>query len=328
MLIQFKILWFEDSKEWYESAFESLKDHLEDKGFDVDSKHISNPENENIDEILEKSSNYNLILVDWEYNSKKLGIQIIKDLREKIHYTNIIFYSGQDKIKEEFEKNSFPGTYYEGREGLINEMAKPLIDYLLGTSLHPESMKSYLVSSLSQIDSKIYEIIQCKYEKLDDLGKKELINQIKKSLKNQQDDKNKKIKKLLDDDNNNNFLSEISTTRVFESMKRVQIIIKIIEQDNDNNFINMDIIKKLEDVVIRRNHLSHWKTVCKTDESIKLEDDGETYIFNAEEAKEIRTKINSGYEELEKYFEIILKTSDSTASNINIDETLIKKVVD
>ena len=167
MLIKFNVLWIEDRQRTIDTTGAALRTHLDNLGFHLEIDQIRDPRNTPVERFLSNTSKYDLILVDWKFESvpgstdQEMGGEIIERIREKITFADIVFYSGDPEFEKDFQKRALQGVYVCDRRALKEE-AKELIDYLLHKTLHPKIMRGIVVSELSQIDDLCYRIIEKK----------------------------------------------------------------------------------------------------------------------------------------------------------------------
>ena len=90
MRLKYKILWVENDSDWAESIEEEIKELVEQQyGFDYDRTFASKQN----DAIM--FNDYDLILMDLNLESEPTGDVLIKNIRDREIYTDVIFYSAQ-----------------------------------------------------------------------------------------------------------------------------------------------------------------------------------------------------------------------------------------
>jgi len=110
--LQYSILWFEDSDRLLRLYEKRIGRYLDDLGgFSLDLTHKE--DTGNLDQCL--NQDYDLILVDWNLNPDESGDtlsgeELIREIRRREIFTEIIFYSGID----DFEAQEFKldGVYF------------------------------------------------------------------------------------------------------------------------------------------------------------------------------------------------------------------------
>lgn len=303
MLIKFNILWFEDDDEYYTDNYKLFEDHLESIGFSLNVTRVSDPESqmESVAENIKNTYQYDMILMDYQFNGSDIGDKLIEDIRTRVVYTDIIFYSGAyDEMLKAIQGKLMSGVYTSHRADLKDE-AIGLIGYLLHKALHPEVMRGVVVSSLSEIDGAIYDIYKTKLT--DSPNPKYVESELRSKLIKKLDKRYKDNVKALEKEDSV-FLKNIETTMLFESFLRCEGIADLFIKDLKSTGLNSikDSIVELKEVARKRNKLAHWKKSEITDTRITLTEEGkDDYTFCQDEAARIRSDINKGYHALKVY---------------------------
>ncbi len=308
MLIKFNILWVEDDFKYVKSTENVLKKYLDNLGFCLEVDHIGNPKKTPVQNYLNYTSKYDLILVDWHFKTEvgstdeAIGGDVIKQIREETPFADIIFYSGNDSIEDELKSKALTGVYISSRRNLKDE-AKDLIQYLLHKTLHPKIMRGIIVSELSNIDDLCYRIIETKYNHKS-CNKVNFAKNIKASLKIQIDNQYAEKIKIIKKDNDV-FIKKIHSTMVLDSHKRSLQIHEFAKNDKVSKNI-LDPISQLPETISKRNKIAHWKRAEETDEHILLKEaNKDDYLFNQEEAIVMRKNINNAAIALNKYLKYL-----------------------
>jgi hypothetical protein len=117
MKIDYRVLWVEDDPSWYDTTVELFKNTLEDAGFELISERKSN-----IDEIKEMVASdglqkYDMLLVDFTLRHSDSGDEIIKYIRDKDVYTDVLFYSSAiQNVTDSMHKYGLEGVYTADRK--------------------------------------------------------------------------------------------------------------------------------------------------------------------------------------------------------------------
>ena len=233
MIIKFSILWMEDDDSYFNATKRNLTSYLKKLGFYLDVDRIKDPINEDIHPYLENTSKYDLMLIDWRVKAKgavdkPIGGEIISQIRKRIAYSEILFYSGSDGIAKELAKRKMEGVYLAHRTRM-REDAKELIEFLLRKTLHPKTMRGIVVSALSQVDDLCFQVIKLKYQ-AEVTNKKEMAASLKRSLLKKSRKRQKDYEKIcqMEDDK---FISSLHSTLVMDSFKRAEKTLAFAELD-------------------------------------------------------------------------------------------------
>lgn len=304
MTIKFKILWFEDDDDLFEASQELLEDHLDQLGFNLKIKRVKTPNEQSIDNDLDSTSEYDLLLVDLNYTTEPnqadapFGEIIIKKIKDRQPFSEVIFYSGSNHLHDIISKNKIEGVYISNKN--IAKKAVKLIDFQLRKNLHPERMRSVVVAGITEIDKLCYDVIKAKYNKQPDQELKDkFVLDLKKSLKDKDKKRCKNIEKILKK-SNIEFLTAAQSTLILESMHRVDKVIKFAK---DDGYIGDDLLKieELKKAIGLRNKLAHWPIVEISDTKVTLQDEGNVLEFDLDSATIVRKQINAGAKKLREY---------------------------
>src|SRR5262245_17323815 len=94
MRLTYRILWFEDESDFYESLdFDVLREHLLEKGFELQVTPRTGEETDQI--ILHQSKKADLIVMDFSLVGGITGDEITKRIRDGHVNTDIVFYSAR-----------------------------------------------------------------------------------------------------------------------------------------------------------------------------------------------------------------------------------------
>jgi len=88
-VMDFKILWIDDTREWVDSVKGAIEEHIREHGFLPEINHQE--DDSQIDEFIFRSD-IDLIVVDYHLDGPN-GDQVIKCIREKGNFLEIVFYS-------------------------------------------------------------------------------------------------------------------------------------------------------------------------------------------------------------------------------------------
>ena len=161
MRLKYKILWVENDSDWAESIEEEIKELVEQQyGFNYD-RTFANKQN---DAIL--FNDYDLILMDLNLESEPTGDVLIKNIRDREIYTDVIFYSadGLQKIKQKAHDLDLEGVYFASRDKdlFINK-----VNSVIKTTIHKvqdlNNLRGLVMAEVSELDVMMSDIIQRYY---------------------------------------------------------------------------------------------------------------------------------------------------------------------
>ena len=302
MRLKFYLLWFENEKEWIESKIESVKEIIEEYGFEWVSPKICKSEKDFIGNYDE----YDLILMDYSLaqgkREGKTGASIIKSIRSNECFTPILFYSqhGEADLRKEVANRFLDGVFCADREdfldkfeGLFTNNIKKIEDI--------NNLRGLVMAETADLENIKEEIINL-YELINCPKKKEIVGGIIKSMLGL----NKKNRRFLESRNEETSFKDL--LNLLDFYKKSVIISKINNRENPLcEFVH---IKFDEEIIQKRNLLAHVKEKIIEDNSgkkivLESEKNGQKLIFSQEEAKKIRKDILRYKNELERLKEFL-----------------------
>lgn len=288
MKIKYHILWFEDDPKPYFKK--RIEDYIKDLGFiPVFDKRTKLPSGEI------NFRKYNLILLDFHISNEKTTQIILKKIREKDYYSEIIFYSNKGLSNDFIKKNLglFEGVFWHFTDEDLAEKVKSVIDLTLKKFQDINNLRGLVMAETSDLDKLKTEIFS-EYFKLDHEDKEEFQNIIFNLIEESISGNYKKIKKyqkkrieIKEDDLDEDFektIFNLIEDFIFDFHKKGRCIKKLIELlSSQNTFDFHDYEAK---IINKRNKLAHEP---------EREEKGIMYFgdlkFTPEECKNIRRDI-------------------------------------
>lgn len=295
MKLDYNILWLDDKinsvvLEDYQDEIDSLKEYIESLGFVSHIDFVSTEEQ--LFSKLDDNNEYDLIMTDYHLDktgkNTRNGDEIIKSIREKNIYTEIMFYSAQGEVKDTdrldritfFE--SFKVVGEDHYEKIFNK-AKELIALTVRKFQHIVTMRGMIMHETSSLDVEMVEIIKKAFENVqinfDDVSStiyEDLLKLFSTKSKFVEDCKNK-----------NNFRKLTKDNFVFSAIYKIQTLSQILTQLGLDDF-SQDYDTEINAI---RNKLAH--AVLEKDENgrefFKHKDDG--IDFNEDFCIQIRQNI-------------------------------------
>jgi len=279
MRIEYRILWVEDVKTWYDESKELIGDYLDDLGFVIKSKNCVNFDDVKKEHSLNQLKDYDLLLVDFTLAGSPDGDEIIKFIREQKKYpilTDVIFYSNDiESVRSSIKKYEFEGVYTSHRKDFITK-AEQVIDTTIKKVQEVNTMRGLIMAETSDLDDLMKVIIQKLLKS--DISKEiedyinELLNGINNDLKNYQ------LKDIH---------SKIEHSGYFNSLKKARTINKLykLKQIGIDKFAHLYGTK----VISTRNLFAHVTESMKDGEKVLISHiTGKEEVFNEERCTEIR----------------------------------------
>ena len=135
MDLTFRIIWFEDVDEWYNTTSRRVSRYIKNKNFKVDIMRIKKASN--FDLAGYQLQNYDLLIIDYELEKiyekdgvKNIyGTEIIHMIRNGNFLNDILFYSshGFDVINQVMKQEGLQGNVIKLRNGIFEGNTKNVL---------------------------------------------------------------------------------------------------------------------------------------------------------------------------------------------------------
>ena len=239
MSIEYKILWVDDSPDWVESIEDSIKSHLEEKGYDPQIELKESGDNLDASKLTE----VDLIIIDFRLPNVN-GDELIKEIRNKECLTEIVLYSQEAVTLSEH----FDGIFYASRDE-AEELIQKVIDRTINKAQDITLIRGFIIAEAIDVEIILEECMARVFGDKGELFTEKVIN----------------AKPAI-----------FSANEKYVFVKReIEGLIKR-EQANQANTKELkdieNVMKKIPDEVIEpRNVLAHSKKKVNDDGSITLE---------------------------------------------------------
>lgn len=289
MNLAYKILWFEDDSDWYDSIIEDVREVVDEFGF-----YFTSPQREINDSNFSsiKFDDYDLILMDFNLHNDPKGDAIIERLRQLEIYTDVIFYSssGESFVRDKMKEKGVDGVYCVSRDviSFIPKVRK-IIQTTIKKVQDINNMRGLVMAEVAELDTKMVDILNLYFSKLEINDKEAFLIDRKSKLINSLS----QIIKKLDDINDNDLFNH----RDFSSSHKWRSIKHIASQLNNNEIFEL-LSKFEEEILTKRNKLAHVKEVVNNDGSRSLQ--AGDFIFNDDICKSIRKDLLNHSKNLDK----------------------------
>lgn len=232
MSLNYKIYWIDDDEDLPESLHEGLKIEFDGVfNFDVDI--------ENDGENLEKkmaSEPIDLLILDWNINGDRNGLELIDNLRSSGELTEIIFYSQDDAVKDQCTEIMGVHTCVKGEAGdKITSVIKRFHERTKNVAI----MRGMIISEAIDLENKLTDIITALFGAKSDLFRDRILN-----------------KPILDFGKKHGFVSGLLKDKIAELNKA-----ETPDADKIRRFTDCKEVfgKMMKEVVNQRNILAHSK---------------------------------------------------------------------
>lgn len=330
MDLTFRILWFEDNDEWYNTVSRRVSRYINEKNFKVEIMRIDRASGFDLQEHL--LQNYDLLLIDYELekiyekNGEKriYGTEIIRLIRENNFFNDVLFYSsyGFDIINGVMKQEGLQGVFIaDRRNDEFLEKVQFLVDKLVRRANNLINIRGVVMDATSGFDNKIRDLISIIWPVLGDKETK-IANDIKRKILN---DNVKSAEKLvekypvIDAANIDTLLNE----RDFSSSRQARLLSWCIESNEELKKKLQENLKKYmqlnngaeqskfyelykNDIIRYRNALAHIKKTPSIDSKVVIAElDGKPIHFNQELCDQLRKKLLNYENVLDDMYEYI-----------------------
>lgn len=331
MKYEYKIIWIDDSPEEmsvhkYFMESEVEKCNMKAIGLDKPFTNFREFSSQIIEKLDETSFfDYDLILVDFNLSDEhgRNGIDLIKSLRDKGIYTDVLFYSGNmDGMRAKLRPEELDNvTYSDNERNRFLIKFKRILEKQMNLIMQISDLRGYLMDSTSDFDFTARNYVQSIFEKLEDEDKIIVVEKIRERISQQSTTELSKFEGI----------SRVSNPQTL--VKKAMDAIEYVTTARDKMYILGLIVqkyKKLPDtyadefelayyneIINKRNKLAHSKLLYGTNQSghikiaksisdLQCEDCAEcTSKFVKSECEELRRNIQKYYVLFKKLLEEI-----------------------
>ena len=318
MDLTFRIIWFEDVDEWYNTTSRRVSRYIKNKNFKVDIMRIKKASN--FDLAGYQLQNYDLLIIDYELEKiyekdgvKNIyGTEIIHMIRNGNFLNDILFYSshGFDVINQVMKQEGLQGVFIADRNnGEFLEKVQLLVDKAIRRAENLINIRGIVMDTTSGFDNKIRDLISIIWPIL---GDKEagIANNIKKKILKENIKTAEKLDKKYPNIDANN-IDELLSERDFFFFFQARLLSWCIESNEMIKKKFQEILKEYlnlnngeekakffelykNDIVLYRNALAHVKNTPSIDSKMIIgEVDGKAVQFDQQLCDELRKKLLS-----------------------------------
>ncbi|TWI56335.1 response regulator [Halalkalibacter nanhaiisediminis] len=258
MGLDYKVLWFEDNIDVLEDNLPEIRNFLEEKGFSLIETHLE--DSSNIESVL--NQDFDLILSDINLAEDETGNQIIREIRKRQIYTEVLFYSGNETgINEVMREESFERvSFCVGIENLLDKVTQ-VMSLTLKKLQEVNSVRGLFMAETSELDLKMTEIIVSFFESFAQedrmVKKQELITKVVQN-------RNSRLKQIEATNIEEDIAPLIERLESSDRISSINRLIKFVHQSFENNIFNENkhILNDYnEDIIKVRNTLAHAREI-------------------------------------------------------------------
>ncbi len=261
----YKILWIDDSEDFYESAEELVRDVVNGNNmlsqiqYYVHYKDFKQKELDKFDAIV--FNQYDQIIIDYAL-SGITGDQIIRDLRARNIFTDVVFYSSEfDKMRKEMKgTDQLDGVFFADRNELTT-----VVDRVIKKNLRREydiaNIRGLIMDNSSEFDYICRITAVALFDQLDD-KKKQDIEEKARGFVGVAEQQSKKNFCDLEKKHGKSYVKKAieNVEYVMSNRDRYQLMAMILREFDFAQEIPEDFVEQYDANVIKpRNKLAHSK---------------------------------------------------------------------
>ena len=166
MSIEYKIFWVDDSPEWVKSIDDSIKNHLDEKGYEPKIELEESGDKIVASELTE----IDLIIIDYQLSGAN-GDELIKKIRAEECLTEIVFYSQDSTFTPSEHLN---GIYYAVRND-AEELIKKVIDQTIKKAQDITLIRGFIIAEAIDVENILEECMVKVFENKGELFSQKVI---------------------------------------------------------------------------------------------------------------------------------------------------------
>lgn len=263
----YKILWIDDTEDYVESAKELVIEAIEKHYMDADIECYSDYDefkNERLKDFDATSFDlYDLILMDFAL-SGTTGDNVIREIRSKEIYTDIIFYSSDfGKMESDLEgSRQLDGVFLAKREDLLTIISR-VVQKNLKREYRISNIRGLIMDSTSEFDYICQSATIALFEKLDAKQKDIVVRKAEEYVKEAASKSGKNFEELSKKKDSAFIKSAIQSVEyVMDNKDRYALMGLVMKSFDDGPIAQDDFsLKYSEELIKPRNKLAHAKLV-------------------------------------------------------------------
>jgi hypothetical protein len=259
MRLDFNVLWIDDQPERVKAQIEAITRHMQEHGFDFFPRQCRTLEDvaqSLADDVFDDE--IDLVLVDWDLGGGVQGQDAISNIREKIRYKDVVFYSAGKEpkaLRQLAFDNDLEGVYCASRELLVEEVLG-VFDALVKKVLDLDHTRGIVMGATSDIDHIVGECLDCLHRNASPEEQAALFEKAVKLVRKTLESSAKELEQL----NDTTSFDELSKQhRIFTAHHRLRVLkgaLKFARLD-DLKLFEEAIVTYMEKVTPERNILGH-----------------------------------------------------------------------
>ncbi|MGJ7605278.1 hypothetical protein ACSFA7_13140 [Variovorax sp. LT1R20] len=282
MKLQYKVLWFDDSDELFDSLdWDYLRGRISEWGFVPDVQLVTTPE-----AFRSKApyDDYDLLVVDYNLEGYGEGQDFILQVREQEVFTEIIFYSSgaTSMLWDAVHSHKLEGIYIANKDTILERILK-VGQQTLRKVLDLENMRGIVMAEVGDLDLLLNKILAAAIRELPPEGQADVFKRFYEAS----NEHHAKHKTSLEEFNNSPtielLLSLCDSDKRWQNYNRAKKHHGVLKKAMPGDYV--------AEILRPRNFLAHGVPNHAEDGSCVFEYQGKEYTFSDAVSTALRTRI-------------------------------------
>tara|TARA_R110002050_G_scaffold242312_2_gene378702 strand:- start:130 stop:1047 length:918 start_codon:yes stop_codon:yes gene_type:complete len=291
MRLDFNVLWVDDQPDRIDAQIKAIKKTMLDEGFEFNATKC-----QSVNKVKEKISDnvfcdeIDLVLVDWDLGDGVKGQHAIREIRDRVPYKDVVFYSAMteaDELRKLVFENNLEGVFCVRRSELVVEVTG-VFESLVKKVLDLDHTRGIVMGATSDIDLLAGQCLTAIYEALDENDRIVFVKDALSLIAYKMENMSARAEKLhLEAD----FASMLKEHMLFTANDRLRMLSRALKKSDKGNVYRAAVTNYIEKVVPKRNSLGH-QVLNPTSRELAYVVEGGTPI-TVEEMRELRCALLS-----------------------------------
>lgn len=282
MKLQYKVLWFDDSSEIFDSLdFDYLKEQISGWGFIPVFDLVTTP-----DAFKAKTpyDDYDLLVVDYNLQEYGYGEEFISQVRDQQVFTEIIFYSSGSAslLWKAVHDHKLEGIYIANKEAIPERILK-IGQQTLRKVLDLENMRGIVMAEVGDLDLVLNTILTSAIAGLPAEKQTEIFDRFYAASSEHHANHKESLDKFKEAPTVELLLSLCDSDKRWQNYGRTKKHHAVLKKTVIGDYV--------ADVLRPRNFLAHGVPTPGEDGSSIFHYQGKEFLFNETISTELRTKI-------------------------------------
>ena len=271
MNLSFTLLVIDDAPDSIEQAIETLRDHLNIRGFKLDPRIVQDLSKQSLRHLgQEAGKNYDLVMVDFRLGQEDMdGAEATLQLRNRLPYTEIVFYSSDPEanLLRVLAEHSIEGVFVARRDDLADALIG-LAGTVIRKAVDLNHMRGIAMAEVSEMDVLMEETLLCVFRHINDQCiEAARIRTIDKVREHRQKD-SELLVTIYED---SGLPGVIGNSRLFSSAHKYQTVRRLAKCLLERPSNALRVLNSYEnDIIHTRNMLAHVKEDSNEDGEVIL----------------------------------------------------------